>query len=315
MEIRKATRQKSKLRLGISGPAGSGKTYSALKLASGIAPWNKIIVIDTENGSGDLYAHLGEYNVITLNAPYTPERYIKAIQASEEAGMEVIIIDSVSHEWEGSGGILQINELVAQSKFKGNTWAAWSQTTPRHQAFIDTIVNSDCHIITTARAKIDTVQSETGKVKKIGLKEIQREGFEYELTVNFTLDRDAHFASVSKDRTELFEGLDPFLITEKTGEQLKEWCESGVTPVVKVKENPTTVEVPSEHPHRTKLQKELMKRGAKNPNEALTMLNEITGLEFEKFTAITEKEASTAMAKILMSDLKTDEKKISSKKQ
>lgn len=313
MEIRKATRQKSKLRLGISGPSGSGKTYSALKLASGIAPWEKIIVIDTENGSGDLYAHLGEYNVITLNAPYSPERYIKAIEACEEAGMELIILDSVSHEWEGKGGILQINDIIAQTKFKGNTWAAWSHTTPRHQAFIDTIVNSDCHIITTARAKIDTVQSEGGKVKKIGLKEIQREGFEYELTLNFTLDRDEHLATASKDRTELFEGLDPFLITEETGRLLKEWCDSG-TVAVKPKREKIVKEVePTERPHLIKLQKELMKRGAKTPNEALTLLNEKIGTSFEKFVALTEKEASTAMAQLLMKDLEGNGK-ISPKK-
>src|SRR3954470_15518841 len=110
--LRKATRQKTKIRIGLSGPSGSGKTMSALLLASGMAPWEKIAVIDTENGSADLYSHLGDYSVITLTAPFTPERYIEAIAACEAAGMEVIVLDSVTHEWDGKGGCLESNELI-----------------------------------------------------------------------------------------------------------------------------------------------------------------------------------------------------------
>src|SRR3954447_23465935 len=101
LTLHKATRKKTKMRVALAGPSGSGKTYSALLLASGMAPWEKIAVIDTENGSGDLYANLGAYSIIPLAAPYTPERYIEAIKACENAGMEVIILDSASHEWEG----------------------------------------------------------------------------------------------------------------------------------------------------------------------------------------------------------------------
>lgn len=226
MELRKAQKSKSKLRIGISGPSGSGKTYSALLLALGMAEAQSVCIIDTENGSADLYDNLGEYNVIQLDAPYTPERYIDAIKAAETAGMEVIIIDSVTHEWDGKGGLLESNELLAQAKFKGNTWAAWSQSTPRHQKFIEAIVTSRCHIITTTRSKTETVQVE-GKVKKLGTKEIQREGFEYELTVNFNLDRDRHIATASKDRTGIFIDTDPFVISSETGLTLKNWAERG----------------------------------------------------------------------------------------
>jgi len=171
LQLRKAERKQAKLRIGLSAPSGAGKTYSALLLASGIASsWDKIALIDTESGSGELYAHLGDYNVIQLEAPFSPERYIEAIQACEEAGMEVIIIDSTSHEWEGKGGCLEINESIAQSKFRGNTWSAWSETTPRHQRFIQAIVGSKCHIITATRNKIDTVMTEDKKVKKVGTK-------------------------------------------------------------------------------------------------------------------------------------------------
>ena len=228
MQIRKAERKQAKLRIGLSAPSGAGKTYSALLLASGIASdWSKIALIDTESGSGELYAHLGDYNVIQLEAPFSPERYIEAIKACEDAGMEVIIVDSTSHEWEGKGGCLEINESIAQSKFRGNTWSAWSETTPRHQKFIQAIVTSKCHVITATRNKIDTMMTEDKKVKKVGTKEIQREGFEYELTINFNIDRDTHKVIVSKDRTEIFEGQDPFIITKETGKQLVDWAMSG----------------------------------------------------------------------------------------
>lgn len=234
--IQKAQRKKAKLRIGLSGPSGSGKTYSALLLASGIASsWDKILLIDTENGSGELYSDLGEYNVITLEAPYTPERYIEAIQAGEDAGMEVIIIDSTSHEWEGKGGCLEINERLASAKFKGNTWAAWSETTPRHQRFISAITTSTCHIVTTARSKTDMMQTEDKKVKKVGMKEIQREGFEYELTANFTIDREGHYAIASKDRTGLFIERDPFVITQDTGTELIDWNNGGSINIAQLK--------------------------------------------------------------------------------
>lgn len=229
--IRKAERKQAKLRVGISGPSGSGKTYSALLLARGLASdWDKILVIDSENGSAELYSDLGPYNVISLTAPFSPEKYIEAIKAGEEAGMEIIIIDSTSHEWEGSGGCLEINELLAKTKFRGNTWSAWSETTPRHQKFIAAIVTSTCHIVTTARSKTDTIQTKEGDrttVKKVGMKEIQRDGFEYELTVNFNLDRDGHLAVASKDRTGLFISRDPFTINQKIGQELLAWNGAG----------------------------------------------------------------------------------------
>jgi hypothetical protein len=231
LQLRPAQRQKAKLRIGLSGPSGSGKTYSALLLASGISSWEKIVIIDTENGSGELYSHLGPYNVITLQAPFSPEHYIEAIEAAEQSGMEVIILDSVTHEWDGKGGCLEINERLASSKFKGNSWAAWSATTPRHQAFIQRITSSKAHIITTVRSKTDTIQTEDKKIKKVGMKEIQREGFEYELTVNFNLDRDGNLANASKDRTSLFSNEDPFVISVETGKTLFNWANSGIDPV------------------------------------------------------------------------------------
>lgn len=229
MQLQKATRKKSKLRLNISGPAGSGKTYSALLMAKGlIGNWDKIAVIDTENGSAGLYSHLGDFNTIDLQAPYSPERYIEAIDSCIKAGMECLIIDSSTHEWNGAGGCIDINEKLAQSKFKGNTWSAWSQTTPRHDAFVNKVLQSPVHVITCTRSKMETVMTDDKKVKKLGMKDIQREGWEYELTVSLNIDRDTHTATASKDRTNLFEHRDPFVITEDTGKEIAAWCETGI---------------------------------------------------------------------------------------
>jgi len=235
MILQKATRKKSKLRLNISGPSGSGKTYSALLMAKGlIGNWEKVAVIDTENGSAGLYSHLGEFNTIDLQPPFTPERYIQAIDACLNAGIECIIIDSSSHEWNGSGGCIEINEKLAQAVYKGNTWSAWSKTTPRHEAFVNKVLQSPVHIITCTRSKMETVMTDDKKVKKVGMKDIQREGWEYELTVSLNIDRDTHTATSSKDRTNIFEGKDPFVISVETGKAIAAWCELGIEPVPEV---------------------------------------------------------------------------------
>lgn len=224
MELKKATRQQAKLRIWLSWPSGSGKTYSALQLAYWLCwDWNKIAVIDTENGSADLYSHLWDYNVLHLENDFSPEKYIEAIKVCENAGVDVIIIDSTSHEWEWKWGCLEINEKIAQAKFRWNTWSAWSVTTPRHQKFIEAITQSSCHVITTARSKTETIQTEDKKIKKVWLKDIQREGFEYEMTLMFNIDRDWHLAIASKDRTNLFIDKDPFIITQDIWEEIKKW--------------------------------------------------------------------------------------------
>lgn len=224
--LRKATRQKAKIRLGLSAVAGGGKTYSALLIAFGLCgDWSKIAVIDTENNSADLYAHMGEFNVLPLSAPYNPEKYVDAVKDCENAGMEVIIIDSITHEWDGKGGCLQIQEQL------GGKYQDWAKVTPRHQAFIDSILQSKCHVITTVRRKQDyeMTKDSSGKMKveKAGLKEVTREGFEYELTANLELDT-RHNATASKDRTGLFMGNPAFVPSVETGEKIREWCESGV---------------------------------------------------------------------------------------
>ena len=224
MNLQKAQKQRVKLRIGISSPSGFGKTYSALLMAYGMTEnWSKIAVIDTENGSANLYAELGEYNTLNLEAPYSPERYIEALKTCENASMEVIIIDSITHEWNGKGGCLQIHEQL------GGRFQDWAKVTPRHQSFIDAILQSKCHVITTVRSKVDYSMDlgSNGKTKvvKHGLKQITREGFEYELTLSFELINDKHLAKVGKDRTGLFVDKPEFLINKATGRKLINWCE------------------------------------------------------------------------------------------
>ena len=222
MNLRKSNRAQAKIRCALQGPSGSGKTYSSLILAHGLCKdWKKIAVIDTENHSADLYSHLGEYNVLTLSAPFTPERYMEAIEVCEKADMEVIIIDSISHEWEGDGGILDIH-----SGMVGNSFTNWAKLTPRHNALVQKILTSQKHIIATVRSKQEYVLSEkNGKSvpEKVGMKMIQRDGLEYDFTLVFEIDIN-HNATCTKDRTQLFNNKISFKIDESTGEKIMNWC-------------------------------------------------------------------------------------------
>jgi hypothetical protein len=228
MQLQKAQRHQVKLRLGLSGASGFGKSYSALLLAYGITEdWTKIAVVDTENNSASLYSHLGDFNVVSLNQPYSPERYIEAIKLCEENQIEVIIIDSITHEWQGKGGCLQIHEQL------GGRFQDWAKLTPRHQAFIDAILQSNCHVITTVRKKMDYSmdRDSSGKTRvvKHGLKDITREGFSYELTVDFEIINENHMAKATKDRTGLFMDKPEILITKGVGRMLIDWCNQGVS--------------------------------------------------------------------------------------
>lgn len=227
MKFTKAVRQKARLRLALTGPSGSGKTYSALLMAQGIG--GRIAVIDTERSSASLYAHLCEFDALNLSPPYTPERFIEAISAAEEAGYDTVIIDSITHEWSGIGGCLELSDSIAKSKYKGNSWSAWNDITPRHRAFLDRIMQSPLHVIATMRSKTETAQVEENgrkKVAKLGMKSEQRDGTEYEFTVVLDLVHDGHYAAASKDRTGLFSG-DPKPITVSTGKTIVDWLNSG----------------------------------------------------------------------------------------
>lgn len=222
MELKPANKSNVRMRLALHGPSGSGKTYSALQLAFGLSRTQNIAVIDTEARSAELYSNLGSFNVVSLSPPFTPERFIEAIEMCEDYGCDVIIIDSLSHAWEGPGGILEIH-----GNMPGNSFANWSRVMPRHNALIQTFMHSSAHVIVTLRAKQDyIIHDRNGRMapEKIGLKPVQKEGIDYEFTLALELDIH-HKAKASKDRTGLFMDKDPFVITPATGKKLADWCQ------------------------------------------------------------------------------------------
>lgn len=228
--FRKAERKQAKLRLAICAPSGAGKTYGALMLAKGLG--DKVALLDTENGSGDLYADLYSYDVCPISAPYSPEKYIDVIKGAEKAGYEVLIIDSLTHAWAGEGGILDMHtDASKNSQNKGNSYTAWRDVTPQHNALVNAMLQSKMHIIVTMRSKVShEIQDDNGKKKviKLGLAPIQREGMDYEFTVVMDVAIDSHIACTSKDRTRLFDGKN-FKITEETGTKLLGWLNDGAS--------------------------------------------------------------------------------------
>ena len=232
MQLRQSERRQAKIKMALQGSAGSGKTFSSLLLAKGLTNGNlsKVAIIDTENGSADLYAHLGNYNVLSLQPPFSPQKYAEAIQVCEDAGMEVIIIDSISHCWDF---LLDYHISLA-----GNSFTNWAKIKPLEKLFIEKILQAKAHVIATMRTKQDYVLNQKdGKFipEKVGLKAVQRDGLDYEFTLVFDVDI-KHFVVSSKDRTGLFMGKPEFTISESTGLQILDWCKSGSPPEKKNQE-------------------------------------------------------------------------------
>ena len=260
--FKKAQREQVRIKVSIAGPAGSGKTMSSLLMAYGLTKsefpnlseaevWEKICLIDTENGSGSLYVGkqvgsttIGAYNTIDLTPPFEPGVFVDAIHMAEEHGMNVIIIDSLSHAWAGVGGALDQQGKIAERS--GNSWTAWRSVTPQHNRLVDAMLQSPAHIIANMRAKMEYQQTtnDAGKkqVKAIGMGVVMREGIEYEFTVSFMLDYD-HVANSTKDRTGIFDGK-YFTIDANTGKQMYQWLSSGAVPTPKT-EVPAPTPAPS----------------------------------------------------------------------
>ncbi len=226
MGFQKAVRENIFAKVLLGGPSGSGKTYSGLALASGISSKmnNKVAAIDTENGRIRYYASEFSFDDIQLEQPYSPSKYIDCIDMAVEAGYDVLVIDSLSHEW--------IYCLDVHSKMPGNSYTNWSKITPMHDSFMEKILQSKIHIIATARGKDEYVlESKDGKQvpKKMGVGIKQRDDVEYNYTCTFMLDQQSHIADCTKDNTHIFEGRYEKLST-KDGVRLWEWCNGGVAP-------------------------------------------------------------------------------------
>lgn len=201
MSFVKAVKQEAKLRLAIAGPSGSGKTYTALAVASAMA--GRIAVVDTEHGSASKYSDIFNFDVMNMEPPFSVERFIQSIRDAHAAGYEVVILDSLSQAWAGTGGMLEEVDNIAL-RTKGNSFAAWKQGTPIWNKLIDAIVQSDIHIIATMRAKQDYVieQDERGKnvPKKLGMAPVMRDNFEYEFDVVLNMDNENNVGRVAKTR-------------------------------------------------------------------------------------------------------------------
>lgn len=192
LQIKKASKKESKLRMGLIGPAGAGKTFSALSIGEHLG--KKILVIDTERGSASKYADLFSFDVVELES-FAPDRFIEVIEfvnkMPESDRYDVLIIDSLSHAWIGKDGVLEMHDNAAK-RGSGNSFTAWRDVTPKHNALVDSILNAKTHIIATMRAKTEHVQEKDEKgrtvIRKIGMSAVQRDGFEYEFDVIADLD-------------------------------------------------------------------------------------------------------------------------------
>ncbi len=257
IQIRKASRKKARLRLGLSAPSGAGKTLGSLLLAYGIIRdehpnateeevWDKIGIIDTEEGSGELYVGvtkygvtIGEYRYVRLSAPFTAAKYLEAQRALEAAKTEFIIHDSLTHAWSGSGGLLEKQGKLTDADPKKNSYTAWRHITPEHNALVDAILQSPAHIAATMRSKVEyameTNMNGKQQVRKLGMAPIQREGMEYEFTVFFDIDSNS-YATATKDRTDLFSTVNAtgtvekrtFIINPALGKELSAWLNTGL---------------------------------------------------------------------------------------
>ncbi len=228
--FKRAERKQAKLRMALIGVSGCGKTYSAIKLAKGIG--GKVAIIDTERGSASLYSDLCEFDTCELNAPFSPERYVKIIKEAEKAGYTTLIIDSLSHAWAGEGGLLEMVDNYTSTSKSGNAFSAgWRKCTPEQNKLVNAILTSNLHIICCIRTKTayELQTDDRGKLKpvKIGMAPVQRENIDYEFTLIFDIDHESHLATASKNRTSLFKGS-PFKITEETGKEINHWLNEGI---------------------------------------------------------------------------------------
>lgn len=225
MNFRKATKQQIRLRLALIGSSGSGKTYTALNIAKHLG--GKVAVIDTERGSASKYADLFEFDALELQT-FNPLTYVEAIKAAEQAGYQILVIDSLSHAWMGKEGALEQVDKIQKRSQSNNSFTAWRDVTPMHNALVDAILQCNCHIIATMRAKTEYVMevNEKGKnvPRKIGIAPIQRDGLEYEFDVVADMDFDNNLI-VSKTRCPALSGE----IINKPGKEIAETLRAWLT--------------------------------------------------------------------------------------
>ena len=253
-QAKKAKRELIYNKVALMAPSGGGKTYSGLRLATGMAQEieketgkkAKILLANTEQKRGYYYANEFDYDIVDIDAPHEPEKYVDLIDFAVKEGYDILILDSSSHEWEGKGGCLELQQKA------GGTYQSWAKVTPRHNKFISAIADSPIHIIATMRGKdqYEMTKDSNGKtsVQKLGVGAKQRDGFEYEFTCTFLLDQKTNTAEAQKDNTHLFDHEGAKLLTEADGVRLIQWANSGegYTPVVRKTDEEADAEVSSD---------------------------------------------------------------------
>jgi hypothetical protein len=232
-QVKKAKREQIYVKIALMAPSGGGKTYGALRLATGMADElekingvrPKILMGNTEQKRGYYYANEFDYDIVDIEAPHNPEKYVEFVQFAVSEGYGIVILDSSSHEWEGKGGCLELHKQA------GGTYQSWDKVTPRHNRFINTLADSPIHVIATMRGKdqYEMEKDSSGKttVKKLGVGAKQRDGFEYEFTCTFLIDQKTSMSEVQKDNTHIFENEGAVLLSEEHGRKIIRWANSG----------------------------------------------------------------------------------------
>ena len=219
MNFEDATRQNVRMKMALCGQSGTGKTYGSLLIAKGLVKdMSKVGVIQTEKGRAECYLKaFPGFKVLNLEPDFTPEKFIEAICIGEKKDLKVLIIDSLSDEWRGTGGIYpQYEKMKATAKHPATVWA---KLTPRHDALFNKILESQCHILTTVKKyiKLDMRNNTSALVN------MERPNTEYQWIVQLDLDK-GNTATVVKDNTSLFQGKGKFKITEDVGGAIRDWC-------------------------------------------------------------------------------------------
>lgn len=234
IQIKKAVKYDSKLRMALAGPSGSGKTYTALTLATALAGDKGVCVIDTERGSASKYADIFEFDVIDLDN-FHPNNYIEAIAAAQEAGYGVLVIDSLSHAWNGPGGLLEIVENITKRSQNKSSFNAWGEATPLQNRLIDAITRAGLHVIVTMRTKTEYVieQNERGRSapRKVGMAPVQRADVEYEFDVYADMSIDNEMI-IQKSRCSALAGQVIPKPDARVAGVLSEWLQGAPSPVL-----------------------------------------------------------------------------------